>query len=322
MVESPATRDPEPLPGLRELLGRAGLDDARVEPLAGDVSARRYFRVRPARGPTRVLAHYPPELADAQRRFAAAAELLEAAGVRVPARLAADPGRGLDLLEDLGEKTLYERVDLGWDGRAPFVERALESARAIAGLPPDAVAALGSPPLDAALLRRELEQTIAVYLEPRELAPAPFVAALERLCDRLGGGVRVPCHRDLMARNLMPLPDGGVAVLDFQDLRLGPPAYDLASMLNDSLFAPAELERRWVERFLADGCVEDDYRRAVAQRALKAVGTFARFAERGDPRHLALVAPTLARAGRALEALPETAAAFAPLADRFARLAA
>lgn len=322
MVESPATHDPEPPPGLRELLDRAGLAGARVEPLAGDVSARRYFRVRPADGPTAVVAQYPPQLADSQRRFALAAELLESAGVRVPARLAADPGRGLALLEDLGERTLYERVDLDWDGRVPFVEDALEASRAIAGLSPAAVRALGSPPLDAALLWRELEQTIAVYLAPRDLAPAPFVAALERLCARLGGDLLVPCHRDLMARNLMPLPGGGVALLDFQDLRLGPPAYDLASMLNDSLFAPPELERRWVERFLAGGCATEAYLRAVAQRTLKAVGTFARFAERGDPRHLPLVAPTLERAVNALATLPETAAEFAPLAGRFARLAA
>ena len=116
----------------------------------------------------------------------------------------------------------------------------------------------------------------------------------------------------------MPLADGALGVLDFQDLRLGPPAYDLASMLNDSLFPAAELERGWVERFVPAAVGVEGYLRAVAQRTLKAVGTFARFAERGDARHLPLVAPTLERAARALSRLPETAGEFAPLAARLA----
>jgi aminoglycoside/choline kinase family phosphotransferase len=303
---------------LEGFLAGEGLAGSRIEALAGDVSARRYFRVRPARGPSCVLAHYPPPLADAQRRFAIAADLLESVGVRVPRRLAADAARGMSLLEDLGERTLYERTELDWEARRPWVERALEAGRAIAGLSLDALDRLAPAPLDAALLRRELGQTIEVYLAPRGLAPDAFVAALDRLCLRLGELPPAACHRDLMARNLMPLPDGDLAVLDFQDLRPGPPVYDLASMLNDSLFAPEPLERDWVERFLPPSVGVDGYDRAVAQRALKAVGTFAKFAAHGDPRHLPLVAPTLERAARALSRVPETASEFAPLAQRFA----
>jgi aminoglycoside/choline kinase family phosphotransferase len=299
-------------------LAGAGFAGSGIEPLAGDVSARRYFRIRPGRGPSYVLAHYPPDLADAQRRFGLAAELLESVGVRVPRRVAEDAERGWSLLEDLGERTLYERSDLDWRERAPWVERALVAGRAIAALPPAAVTRVGSPPLDEALLWRELEQTVRVYLAPRGLAPDRFVEALGRLCRRLGADPPAACHRDLMARNLMPLTDGEIAVLDFQDLRPGPPAYDLASMLNDSLFAPEELERDWVDRYLSPAVGVEGYLRAVAQRALKAVGTFARFAERGDPRHLPLVPATLARAARALARVPETTEEFAPLAGRFA----
>ena len=53
----------------------------------------------------------------------------------------------------------------------------------------------------------------------------------------------MPCHRDFMVRNLMPLRGRrGLVVLDHQDLRLGPPLYDLASLLNDTLFPPPEAE--------------------------------------------------------------------------------
>jgi aminoglycoside/choline kinase family phosphotransferase len=116
-----------------------------------------------------------------------------------------------------------------------------------------------------------------------------------------------------MARNLVPAGGGSVAVLDFQDLRPGPPGYDLASLLNDSFFAPPELERRALASEAGRGVDELDYRRAVVQRGLKAVGTFLAFAARGKRRHLPLVEPTLARALAAAATVPETARAVAEL---------
>ncbi|HXT19807.1 MAG TPA: hypothetical protein VN923_03570, partial [Thermoanaerobaculia bacterium] len=94
-------------------------------------------------------------------------------------------------------------------------------------------------------------------------------------------------------------------VLDHQDLRLGPPAYDLASLLNDSLFPPAALEGELVRSLHPGAAGALDYRRAVVQRAIKAVGNYADFARRGFDRHLKLVAPTLARAWRWFAAVPE-----------------
>lgn len=302
---------------LGEWLGSLHLGVVASEPLAGDLSSRSYLRVRTQRGACFVAAVYPPELAAAQRRFTAAARMLASAGVRVPRIEAEAPELGFALLEDLGPATLYERADLDWDSRRLWFESALDAASRIASLPADAVAALGSPALDASLLRRELEPAIDLFLTPRGLASEAMRAALDELCARLGAEPQVPCHRDFMARNLMPLADGTVAVLDFQDLRLGPPAYDLASLLNDSLFAPASLEREWCARSPA-GRDPLRYGRAVAQRCLKAVGTFVRFAALGQPRHLPLVPATLARAARHLATLPETATAFAPLASGFA----
>src|SRR5262249_24021197 len=78
-------------------------------------------------------------------------------------------------------------------------------------------------------------------------------------------------------------PDGPprVGVLDHQDLRLGPPAYDLASLLNDTLFPTPEVEAAFLAE-LAPGPEERlRYHRAAAQRTLKAVGTYAAFARRG-----------------------------------------
>lgn len=284
-----------------------GLRARKVRPLVGDVSSRSYFRVE-LEGETEswIVARYPLELAAAQRRFAVADTLLAGAGVRVPALRLDDPEQRFALLEDLGPATLYEAVS-DWRQAPRQLTAALRAADAIAQLDRATVQALGSPALDADLLRRELEQT-------RELLPAPvgvdaprFAEALDALCTRLGSAL-VPCHRDFMARNLVPLGSAGeVGVLDFQDLRRGPIGYDVASLLNDSLFADADTEAR---ALAAAGELAGDamqYRAAVVQRSLKAVGTYLAFARRGKLRHLPLVAPTLERALRFFPDLPETA---------------
>jgi aminoglycoside/choline kinase family phosphotransferase len=288
-------------------LGRSGRDAARISPLAGDVSARRYFRVTDRRGATFVAVAYPPQLAASQRRFAAASVLLGRAGVRTPEILLDDPEAGLALLEDLGAATLYELPDLAPERRQAYLEAATAAAARIAALDPAEVAALGSPPLDRPLLRRELEATEELFFVPRALAGAGLSKALDRLCVELAAAPLRPCHRDFMVRNLIPMPDGEVGVLDFQDLRLGPASYDLASLLNDSWFAPEPFERLHVGRMLPGPELGEQYRRAVVQRSLKAVGTFLAFAARGEPRHLPLVAPTLRRAFPHLARLPETA---------------
>lgn len=303
-------------PDVERWLDELGHAPSRLKPLAGDVSARRYLRAECA-GSSLVVTVYPPRLESTCTRFLATGDLLRTAGLRVPEVLASDCRRGLMLLEDLGERTLYDLRDRSWEELLPYLERATEDAGRISRLPPSSVAGL-SPPLDRELLERELEQTWRSFLTPRGLGGGPGTtarlrAALSELCRQLGEEPQVPCHRDYMARNLMPLDGGRLGLLDHQDLRLGPPFYDLASLVNDSLFPPSGL----VAELLGPAADELGYHRAVAQRALKAVGTFAAFADRGDSRHLDLIPPTLGRALDSLLLVPETAGVAARLADRW-----
>jgi len=302
-------------------LAQHGFAAVALEPMPGDVSPRRYLRVRAAGGSTAILALYPEPGRDSCTRFTATTALLERAGVRVPRILATDRERGVMLLEDLGPRTLYDLEAEPWEILEPFFERAVDAVARIRALPRHEVAAL-NPPLDRALLERELEKTCAVFLAPRGLLGdaaerAAFETALAELCARLGALEPLACHRDFMARNLVPLPGGEVGVLDHQDLRLGPPQYDLASLLNDSLFPPPAVEARMLG-LGPPAAAPLDYRRAAAQRALKAVGTFAAFAERGAERHLRLIPPTLSRALDHLEALPELAPVAPALRRRWA----
>ena len=90
------------------------------------------------------------------------------------------------------------------------------------------------------------------------------------------------CHRDYHSRNLM-LHGDSLYIIDFQDARMGPDTYDLASLLRD---AYVDLNPQQVDGliafFLAHKSGErhpaDEFRRRfdlmALQRNLKALGTF------------------------------------------------
>lgn len=300
-----------PPAGVNAWLAGLGYPPREILCLSGDVSPRRYARVVLDDGTTAVLATYPDEVREVCPRFLRTGELLTAAGVRVPRVFAASCEHGWMLLEDLGPETLGDQRERPWSELRLDFARALEVIGRIAALPADVVAGL-NPLLGRELLRRELAQTWDLFLAPRGLTGGPALtaalsASLDALCGQLGAEAPVPCHRDFMVRNLMPLAGGeGLVVLDHQDMRLGPSAYDLASLLNDTLFPPAEIE----EELLAAALGRADrmrYHRAAAQRTLKAVGTYTKFSLRGADRHLPLIPPTLERCLHHLSRIPEGA---------------
>ncbi|MDX1542124.1 MAG: phosphotransferase, partial [Geminicoccaceae bacterium] len=97
---------------IRAFLDTNGFAGASPQPLAGDASARRYERItapRPA-----VLMDCPPDKLQV-RPFLEVHATLEGLGYSVPALYAADPARGLVLLEDLGETSFSRTLDVGGD---------------------------------------------------------------------------------------------------------------------------------------------------------------------------------------------------------------
>jgi len=296
---------PAPDFGLRRWLAELDLEPVEVTRLAGDVSPRSYFRVALPSGSV-IAAAYSEELRPAYERFLRTTELLDGVGVRVPRVLESDSGCAWMLLEDLGPETLADWHRGSWKSLMPYLEEALRVADAIAGLPAAVVGAL-NPPLDGDVLHRELLQTRRLFFESPVFNPSTadlddLARLFDELCRSLDAAGRRPCHRDFMARNLVVLDREPVrlAVLDHQDLRLGPEAYDVASLLNDSLYPPIETVRS-----LRTDLDPTEYHRAACQRCLKIVGTFLAFAERGSDRHMPLVRPSYERALEHLRRLPD-----------------
>ncbi|MGE5413635.1 MAG: phosphotransferase [Syntrophomonadaceae bacterium] len=270
--------------GLVELARRwRGPVPPAVETLAGDVGRRRYYRLRFDDGGTAVGVAYPAEEADARRRWIAAHAALSPA-VRVPALLA-DDERGHQIVEDLGDEDLAARLIAIPGERMRWLDRAVDAAAAIAALPDPGL----NPPFDAALFRRELElarEAVFDLLEGRPLS-ASERAAHDAWADALVAEIlRHPvalCHRDFHGNNLFAAGER-VGVIDFQDLRLGPDAYDLASLLWERAtlgWMSAAAAERAIARFAAARGIDPDalsarLSRVLLQRAWKAAGTFSR----------------------------------------------
>lgn len=239
--------------------------------LAGDVGQRRYVRLRTWADATVVLVLYPEPSTPAQERWREIGAALGREGLRVPALLDDDPASGAALVEDLGDLDLAAEIrEAGADERARLVEEAQELLEPLRGMSRSAAAL--NPPFDAAFFATELAHTRRWALERDGAEPlSPGRAAVwEKVAGRLARdaadpaltGAPVPTHRDFHANNLMRTPEGALALIDFQDLRLGPPDYDPVSLRFER--AGALVPARGA-----------DFREAVLlQRAWKVLGTF------------------------------------------------
>jgi N-acetylmuramate 1-kinase len=264
----------------RDFLVRHGWGGARIAPLAGDASFRRYFRVH-GDDATAVLMDAPPEQEDS-RPFLAIGKALGALGFSAPQPLAVDLDAGLILLEDFGD----DRVGLVL-ARQPERERcvyetAVDLLAALHGHPAGDLAPYAEPEL-----LREVRLFADWYLPAVGVAEAPgYDAAWASLWPAVLAGPRVLTLRDYHADNLMILPRPGLqglGLLDFQDALAGHPAYDLVSLLQDvrRVVSPG-LETAMLERYLAarPGIDAGTFRTAYdilgTQRNIKILGIFTR----------------------------------------------
>jgi len=264
-------------PSLSEALERFGLVALREAPcrLSGDVGGRRYFRVRPAGGVNRLVVLYPEPGSAPQRNWTELQGELDRAGLRVP-RLEEDaPDIAAALIEDLGDRDLADELaEAPHEDRARLLDEAEGMLGAVRSLAPERVQAW-NPPFDAAFFARELAMTRHWALERGGEAPltAGEAAAWDGLAGELAAtaaaGAPVPTHRDFHANNLMRTPAGELAVIDFQDLRMGPRDYDPVSL-------------RFERAGAGVGADPSAYSEAVLlQRAWKVLGTFEKMLQLG-----------------------------------------
>jgi len=325
-MSDPAT-PPDPRTVQRLAWTRAALGDAdaRIERASTDAGFRSYWRTHGA-GPSRIVMDSPPDLEDV-RPWLRAHDILEAGGVRVPRVLARDVDAGFLLLEDLGGPTMAQVMDdANSDAHVDGAIDQLLRLQSIA-LPADTVV------FGEALLQRDaglfdewyLRRHLGIELDCADAERLQLVQ--RRLMDNALAQARVPTHRDYMPRNLMPVADGP-AVLDFQDMVVGPIAYDAVSLLRDAFLSwPEDRVVGWLRRYHARAAVAGlpvpdlasflrDADWLGVQRHLKILGIFARLHHRdGKSRYIADAPRFIAYLDAIVPKYPE----LAPLGDLLER---
>jgi aminoglycoside/choline kinase family phosphotransferase len=315
--------------------GLAG-GNARVVPLTGDASDRRYFRIIRADGSSLVLALHAGPIEFATLPFVNVAQLLEDIPLPVPRILGASDALGVLALQDLGDVTLQAHLGAA----SPSEHAALyRQAVALVELLQRRGAELTSDhhlpyriAFDVEKLTWELEFFVKYFVEGYRgvvLSAADRSALQEEwaaIVSELAAEPRVLCHRDYHSRNLM-LSEGSLYIIDFQDARLGPDTYDLASLLRDSYVDITDRDLDdLIAYFLAlkmrdgESPDADEFRRRfdvmAVQRNLKALGTFGyQTLTRRNPVYIQYMPRTLRYARTNLEKYPR----FARLRDLLAR---
>jgi aminoglycoside/choline kinase family phosphotransferase len=288
---------------IKTFLDRHGWQDAVRSPLAGDASARRYERLRRASGPA-ILMDMPPGSGLDPRPYLAVADWLRAGGFSAPEILAAEPESGLVLIEDLGDDLLAVLCDREPDRAEALYSAAVDVLADLQARPlPGADAGWAPPPYDMAFLMREVRLVPEWYLPAAtgRAVSGDLVAEYDTLCqaalEAIPATAPAVVLRDFHAENLIWLPDrAGIArigILDFQDMLIGHPAYDLVSLLEDARRDTSpDLRAALTARYLArSGAEPEAFLQAAAtlsaQRNLKILGLFTRLCRQdAKPRYL------------------------------------
>lgn len=282
--------DMTPPAGAADFLAAHGWEGARIEPLAGDASFRRYFRVV-APGRTAVLMDAPPPHEDT-RPFLLVARWLAERKFGAPAIHAADVDRGLVLLEDFGDARMREAIDADPDALVPLYEQAVDILVALRNHPAGELR-----PYDRAELEREAGLLTEWYCPAvgLDVDVAGYRLAWQDVFGAALADRPVTVLRDFHAENLMLTGvDRRLGLLDFQDALAGHPAYDLVSLLQDARRdVEPSVEEAMLARYLSAtgeaGPFVDAYHVLGAQRNAKIVGIFTRLWKRdGKPRYPAL----------------------------------
>src|SRR6516162_5133697 len=312
---------------VRRFISESGYSGALRAKLKGDASTRIYERLalgdkhailmnsprRPDGPPVRdgkpynAIAH----LADNVMPFVAMANGLRQHGFSSPEIYHADLDQGLLILEDLGDEGIVsgeppapirERYETAVDALLALHERRLPDVLPVA---PHVEHRIPHYDMDAFLIEAEL--LLDWYL-PRLKATLPdsergsFRSLWRELLQPAIDAPPTWVLRDFHSPNLIWLPQRSelarLGLLDFQDAVMGPPAYDLASLLQDArVDIPEETELALLGRYVRGRTRgEADFNGAAfiktyvtlaAQRASKILGIFARLDLRdGKPQYL------------------------------------
>ncbi|MGO8880785.1 MAG: aminoglycoside phosphotransferase family protein [Desulfomonilaceae bacterium] len=292
--------------------------------LAGDASTRTYFRVIFKDTESAIIMATQEPGSNEERTFVEIQRYLENLGAAVPRIFFHDAASGVLILQDLGDdllETLAIRTDveelqnlyiLAVDTLVHLQKGALRGTSRCGAF---------DLAFDETKLMQEMNFFVTHFVRgwsakrPSSVAVEEMNAFFQKICRELSAEPRFLTHRDYHSRNLI-IKNGRLYMIDFQDARMGPAQYDLASLLRDSyLSLPEDLVEQLIVHYLenADHLMDRDYKHfrrifdiMSLQRNIKALGTFGyQVSVRGCPRYLSSIPRTATNISRNLLKYPE-----------------
>ncbi len=279
-----------------------------IEPASADASFRRYFRVVSGQS-TYIAMDAPPDKEDCQP-FIDVARALAKLGVHTPDILDYDLTQGFILLEDLGQRTYLDELH---DNPSQLYRDAIDSLINIQ-TGGTANSLLTPPVYSGAKLRDEMSLFSRWFVNKHlgrsihEPSFAVWLHTQQLLIDECLQQPQVWVHRDFHSRNLMVTELNSPGVIDFQDMVIGPIAYDLASIFKDCYIEwPRDRQHKWLDEYrvkaieklgLPDFSLETLCRWVDfvgLQRHLKVLGIFCRLSYRDDKHHYLKDLPLVAK---------------------------
>lgn len=286
-----------------------------VEVLPPRGSAREFFRLR-NRGRSSILIRWSPERPD-NRFYAGHTRFLNSIGIPVPHLLLDSPRDHFLAIEDLGAETLESRLP---NLNPTEILRLYKQLLGITlrlhreGLPAARKCRLPlRPGFDDSLYAWEhayfIDNALRGHLQASGKSSAAVATELKSVSCLLADSPQALIHRDWQSSNV--LFRGKYPVLiDYQGMRSGPAAYDLASLLCDPYAdLPASLQKTllgfYARRHPQGSRIAAVFPAAAIQRLCQALGAYAVLSRKPGLAHFARHIPVAARQLlRALRAHP------------------
>ena len=271
-------------------LAAVGFEDG-IEFLGARGSDRAFFRSGNA-----VAVLYDDAKRPENARYAGHAKWLAGQGVPVPAVLADRPDMKVTAFEFAGATDLRTRVEKAGPRTIESYVPVVEALAAFNAL--DASSLELEPQFDPALWKWERDLFAEHCLGTRFATEMPKAVEkeLEGVAALLEGEPKALVHRDFQSTNVL-WKNGTFKIIDFQGMRRGPAAYDLASLLYDPYVKLTEGERRALAALYGKKSGRPEIAKALpsaaVQRLVQCLGAYGRLASVGQPQFGRWVMPAL-----------------------------
>ncbi len=288
-----------------------------VKKLAGDASKREYFRIEQNKKFFILQTDDPfPGVSPNKHPFLAAQAIFKKIALPVPEIHSTWPESGWVLMEDLGDLFLQKQPEEKHYKRA-LDHLVLLADKAHQNFFKEAHDELSLAPhwnwaFDEKKLCDEMLYTQNFLVEEYcHKDGKDFLNLVLNICQELAARPRVFCHRDYHSRNLM-ITSQELFIIDFQDARMGPLSYDVASLLWDPYVKMDDAFRSRLLNYwkaaLPSRLKSSDLDREIhlmkIQRLLKAAGSYASFVSKKNTKeYLPYLQPALVEAKKSCEEL-------------------